>query len=137
MTRVQLVGLVELQREKWPWTDHDRKFIASKTKVSTLREALLEPSYGFTTANSGVQANVPSSSGHHEGGLEHEGGTLGTGNAGDDGLTVVCLFLLFLASVLFTHHNFRKKGRSGLLQSSLKTGVSHLRLQCDLLQGGC
>jgi hypothetical protein len=40
--------MVEWQRDKWPWTDSKRKFNASKTWIEVLKEALLDPTFGFT-----------------------------------------------------------------------------------------
>jgi hypothetical protein len=49
--RIELVAMVQRQRDKWPWTDKQRKFNPSKTRYNDLKAALLNLKLGFTTTN--------------------------------------------------------------------------------------
>jgi hypothetical protein len=76
-TRLQLVAMVQRQRDKWPWTDHIRKFNPSKTRTDILRSALLNPSFGFTLLDK--PENKGASQTNDEG-EELQGGTPGLGD---------------------------------------------------------
>jgi hypothetical protein len=59
--RLELVAMVERQRDKWPWTDKRHKFSRSKTRYDDLKAALLEPKHGFSiTSPSAIVGSVDS-----------------------------------------------------------------------------
>lgn len=49
--RLELVAMVQRQRDKWPWADKRRKFNPSKTRYDDLKAALLDSKLGFTTTS--------------------------------------------------------------------------------------
>ena len=49
--RIDLVAMVQRQRDKWSWTDKRRKFVPSKTRYDDLMAVLLDPKLGFTTTS--------------------------------------------------------------------------------------
>jgi hypothetical protein len=86
--RPDLVSMVERQREKWPWTHGKRKFNASKTRADVLKEALLDPAFGFTTMASPPSMGVGNA---ENGGQRREGldGGLDEGSSGTSPCTAI------------------------------------------------
>jgi hypothetical protein len=136
--------MVTRQRKKWPWTDPARKFVQSKTPMNVLKEVLLDASYGFTVAGSSMSSGLAHLSAHAAPAAANSGGDAmdaqvegevpqaegGTHNDSEGSALVRLLlqaFFCFLCHLLISHNNSRKEGWSGLLQSSSKTGASHLQ----------
>jgi hypothetical protein len=52
LTKKDIAALIRQQQDRWP----HRSFNASKVKLGTMKEALLDPANGFTMAQASVQS---------------------------------------------------------------------------------
>jgi hypothetical protein len=57
LSKKALQGIVNAQKEKWPASAHGR--FTSKTKMTTMRAALLNPEFGFTIHRAVIDLNKP------------------------------------------------------------------------------
>ena len=88
-TRLQLVAMVQRQRDKWPWTDNIRKFNPSRTRTDVLRNTLLNPSFGFTLIDK--LENEGALQVNDKGTEELQGGTSGLGDDAEGSVLVQSL----------------------------------------------